>query len=101
MRNGSRGRVPLPTVDEMAEAFSSEREIDACCILKKGPMTFLKCGFRSGDTATVALSLHGATALLAALKGILQDTGHIDASPVNEENGGIFYVQSGYMSDVT
>lgn len=92
-------RLPIPTLDELAEASAEEREIVACSALKHGSLIALRLGLRNKGTATVTLNDVGGFYLLEALKVLFPNAGSRPASPVKvTETPTGMEIQVGHMS---
>ncbi len=70
MTHGQRGRVPIPTNEEIAEAEDLHREIVAVSAIQYGPLNYMKFAFRNGATSTASLGTEGALSLFEALTAV-------------------------------
>jgi hypothetical protein len=96
MRRGHGGRVPYPTEEQIVEAVSLERAIEACSGVRCDALIYLNIAFRNGDISTVWMDDVAAVPLLRALKAPIPNSQTIPAAMVTGGPLGI-QVQEGHM----
>ncbi|MGA9847776.1 MAG: hypothetical protein WBQ45_09065 [Roseiarcus sp.] len=102
MTHGQRGRVPIPTNEEIAEAEDLHREIVAVSAIQYGPLNYMKFAFRNGATSTASLGSEGALSLLEALTALFPDhPAGLEADAAKRMTvSGRLEIQSGHMSEL-